>query len=96
MERERWGAHAAHQRGRLVFRNRNLGTRGNFYVLEVVVKVVVELPRARNEQKNGWSAAVRADNLKEGRRAFPLRRAEAPSRQRRERECCLADQRACS
>jgi len=65
MERERRGAHAAHQRGRLVFRNRNLGTRGKFHVLEVVVKVLVELPKVRDEQKGGWSAAVRADGWKE-------------------------------
>jgi hypothetical protein len=65
MERERRGAHVAHQRGHVVFRNHNLGTHREFNVLEVVVKVLVELPKVRYEQKNGWSAAVRADGQKE-------------------------------
>ena len=50
MERERRVAHAPHQCGRLVFRNRNLSTCRYLHVLDSVVKVLEELPVARYKQ----------------------------------------------
>jgi hypothetical protein len=51
VERERRRSHTSHQCGRLVFRNRNLGTSGNLHILKAVVNVPVELPATRDKQK---------------------------------------------
>jgi hypothetical protein len=47
VERERRRSHTSHQCGRLVFRNRNLGTGGILHILDAVVNFPVELPASR-------------------------------------------------
>lgn len=50
VERERRRSHTSHQRGRLVFRNRNLGTGGMLDILDAVVNFPVELPARRRRR----------------------------------------------
>ncbi len=49
VEGERRRSHTSHQCGRLVFRNRNLGTGGLLHILDAVVKILVELPASRDK-----------------------------------------------
>jgi hypothetical protein len=86
VERERRRSHASHQRGCLVFRDRNLGTSGNLHILEAVINVPVELPATSDKQKKAVIGGGISECVKKGekKRAFLLRLEEEPSRQHRE------------